>query len=125
VEPTPADPLRLPETTVEQMITKRNAIDHAVNERCKPLLSKKFDDHLAVRVCDGLSYTTTAFDSHELYAVRMIPGEGTFRASLSRFESPDLYFMRDEKARLDETITARAPWGDSEPSLEVEVASPR
>jgi hypothetical protein len=87
------DPRDLPETTLDEMIKKRQAIGKALGEKANPILDQRFDDNLAVRVSD----------QKLIYAVKMTH-DGTWRTELPRAGYNDLYALKDETLRLDKLI---------------------
>ncbi len=100
----PTDPRDLPETTLDELRKKRDAIRKELDEKSRPILSQRFDDNLAQHISNEQSYSTTDTDTKAIYAVKMIPGEGTWRTELPRVGYEDLYTLKDETIRLDSAI---------------------
>lgn len=106
----PTDPRDLSEATLDEMNRKRDAIQKELNEKSQPILFQRFDDNLAEHVSDEHKYSGTQADEKAIYAVKMIPGQGTWRTELSRDGYEDLFALKDETLRLgrliDEKIVA-------------------
>ena len=101
------DPRDLPERSRDEVISKREALVRHINEKSRPLFAERFDANLAVHLSNACEYSGTAGDPVEIFGVRMVPGEGTFRTVLDRRDFPELYAMKDEVIRLEGLICAR------------------
>jgi hypothetical protein len=106
VEPSPS-PRDLPESTREEMIRKREALVREINERSHPFFAERFNGNLAVLISDRCEYSGTPADPVEIFAVRLIPGEGSYRTALERRDFPELYALKDEVIRLEGLLCAR------------------
>ncbi len=103
----PTSPRDLPESTREEMIRKREAFVREINERSHPFFAERFNGNLAVRISDRCEYSGTPADPVEIFAVKLIPGEGSYRTALERRDFPDLYALKDEVIRLEGLLCAR------------------
>jgi hypothetical protein len=103
----PPAPRDLPESTREEMVRKREALVREINERSHPFFAERFNGNLAVRISDRCEYSGTPADPVEIFAVRLIPGEGSYRTALARQDFPELYALKDEVIRLEGLLCAR------------------
>ena len=102
----PSDPRTLPETTIAEMKTKREAIDNHLVELKAPFIEQQYRAGLFEHVSDtgGWSGRKTEQERNEVYSVIMGADIGTNLVVLPRWQFPDLYAFKDETIRLDKLI---------------------
>ena len=98
------DPRTLPETSLSEMKAKFERLRSQLDEASLPLLKQRFTDNLGVKLWDAHEYSGLPEDETDVYAIQMIPGQGTFRAVLPPAEHPELYELKGEIRRLKDGI---------------------
>jgi hypothetical protein len=103
--PAPPDPRNLPESTIEEMNLKRDAIQAIVNNLKRQIITQRFEKGLFDHLSDDPQWqpSNTDWDLTTMSTFRR-SAKGIDRASIPRDQYPDLYVYYDETFRIDKLI---------------------
>lgn len=89
---------------LEILTQERDRTYRLLDELSAPILKARLDAGTAEFVSTESKYSGRKGDSTEVFAVFMVPNKGTFRASVSREERPDLYVLKDQLLELNSLV---------------------
>ncbi|MFN0008961.1 MAG: hypothetical protein ACKVXR_13750 [Planctomycetota bacterium] len=106
----PGDPLTLPESSVDEMTRKLEAIRALLGERSTPILIEQFQAGIAEQVSKDNTWRSGSdpeAERTEIFGIHSSPNRvGTYKTVLLREQYPELYVLKDKTLRLDERIDA-------------------
>jgi len=104
----------LPESSVAEMTLKRDAIQKQLTELSHPILEQRFEEGKFERLWRGEQRDSEQLERKrsDITSTRVNKSHSSTsvdRITLPRSEYPDLYVLKDEVERLNQSIQKRAP----------------
>jgi hypothetical protein len=112
----PPDPRNLPESTIEEMYAKWDAVQAIMNNLKRPIIKHRLQEGLFDHVSDDPNWRPPQSDWDRSVISSFRSGaKGCDRATLPRNQYPEVYVYYDETLRLEdliyETVRLRLPNG--------------